>query len=155
MQFGITFNIENLVIPQWIFLFSNTMEIVNEIECVSDCCLNPKRTICQLYNGEKTGYTLIQWWFPLSIRRTSLIGFIYWKLTETSERGFDTLFWFRANQHLLLPLNATCLAGKQQISIWYWAFGLIRGDHQTIWYYKWYISKHLNGHSCSLILRIF
>ena len=29
----------------------------------------------------------------------------------------DTLFWFRANQSLLLPLNAACLAEKQQISI--------------------------------------
>jgi hypothetical protein len=29
----------------------------------------------------------------------------------------DTLFWFRANQSLLLLLNAACLAEKQQIPI--------------------------------------
>ena len=29
----------------------------------------------------------------------------------------DTLFWFRANQSLLLPLNAACLADKQHIPI--------------------------------------
>jgi hypothetical protein len=29
----------------------------------------------------------------------------------------DTLFWFRANQSLLLLLNAACFAEKQQISI--------------------------------------
>ena len=29
----------------------------------------------------------------------------------------DTLFWFRANQFLLLLLNAACLAEKQQIQI--------------------------------------
>jgi hypothetical protein len=29
----------------------------------------------------------------------------------------DTLFWFRANQSLLLHLSAACLAEKQQIPI--------------------------------------
>ena len=38
----------------------------------------------------------------------------------------DTLFWFRANQFLLLLINAACLAKKQQINTNFIVFGLIR-----------------------------
>jgi hypothetical protein len=47
----------------------------------------------------------------------------------------DTLFWFRANQSLLLLLNAACLAEKQQIPIS--VFGLTRPGLEPTIYRIW------------------
>ena len=41
----------------------------------------------------------------------------YYSLRVDMSLYSDTLSWFRANQSLLLLLNAACLAEKQQIPI--------------------------------------
>ena len=50
----------------------------------------------------------------------------------------DTLSWFKANQSLLLLLNAACLAKKQQIPIS--IFGLTRPGLKTMLYYTLQVS---------------
>ena len=52
----------------------------------------------------------------------------------------DTLFWFRANQSLLLLLNAACLAEKQQIPIS--VFGLTQSGLEAPIYRTW--GEHAN-----------
>ena len=52
-----------------------------------------------------------------------------------------TLFWFRANQSLLLLLNVECLVEKQQISI---LQSLVWPDQDLI-YYTW--GEHANHYT--------
>ena len=70
------------------------------------------------------------WWGPLCSRPTDLVFFIvlaHWNNSPRIDMSLhsDILFWFRANQSLLLLLNATCLAEKQLIPILY-SLGLTR-----------------------------
>jgi hypothetical protein len=63
------------------------------------------------------------WWGPICTRPTRLVGFFivlaHWNNSPSIDMSLHwvTLFWFWANQSLLLLLNAACLAEKQQISI--------------------------------------
>ena len=55
----------------------------------------------------------------------------------------DTLFWFRANQSLLLLLNAACLAEKQQIPVS--VFGVTRLGLKPTIYRTW--GEHANHYT--------
>jgi hypothetical protein len=66
-------------------------------------------------------------WNPLSVRVNSLWSYVQLDFYSaiSLKHGIDMslhsdiLSWFRANQSLLLLLNAACLAEKQQIPIFY------------------------------------
>jgi hypothetical protein len=71
---------------------------------------------------------------------------------------WDTLFWFRANQSLLLLLNAACLAEKQYIPIL--VFGLTwpglkptiyctRGEHAN-----YYATDVVSGYGGTVLILI-
>jgi hypothetical protein len=84
--------------------------------------LNVNSSIFQLYHGENKLHLNNEMMFALHETNTLswiFIVFVHW---NNSPRGnmllhSDTLSWFRANQSLLLLLNAACLAEKQQIPI--------------------------------------
>ena len=75
-----------------------------------------------LYHGENKLHS-IRWWCPHCTRPTCLVGFFLVLVHCNKSPWIDmslhyaTLLRFRANQSLLLLLNAACLAEKQQISI--------------------------------------
>jgi hypothetical protein len=46
----------------------------------------------------------------------------------------DTLFWFRANQSLLLLVSAVCLAEKQQMPIYSLWFVALSSNSIFLWY---------------------
>jgi hypothetical protein len=64
----------------------------------------------------------------------------------------DTLFWFRANQSLLLLLNGVCLAEKQQIPIL--VFGLTKpGLEPTIYHTRGEHANHYNTNVVCICVR--
>ena len=86
---------------------------LTDSESVSDCCLMPMQ---QFFNYITARISYFQW----------DDGEVHFVLDQRAELDFfivlahwnsDTLFWFRANQSLLLLLNAASLAEKQQIPI--------------------------------------
>jgi hypothetical protein len=74
----------------------------------------------------RTSYILMRWWFLLCTR-PNMASWIFivlhnvanWNKSSQVDMSLhsETLFWFTANQSLLLLLSAVCLAEKQQISI--------------------------------------
>ena len=56
----------------------------------------------------------MRWWWSFSIRPTHWVGFLWYSSLKRKSTGVsirtETSFWFRANQSLLLLLNAACLA---------------------------------------------
>jgi hypothetical protein len=71
---------------------------------------------------------------------------------------WDTLFWFRGNQSLLLLLNAACLAEKQYIPIF--VFGLTRlGLKPTIYctrgeHANYYATDAVSGYGGTVLIFI-
>jgi hypothetical protein len=84
---------------------------------------NANSAIFQLYHGEnKLIFNEIMMRSALFYSNTLSWIFIvlgYWNNSprEDMSHHSNTLFWFRANQSLLLILNAACLAEKQHIPI--------------------------------------
>jgi hypothetical protein len=92
-------------------------EVVSLFKWKNNCYLMPTQ---QFFSYIKL--FSMRWWGPFCTRPTHLIVFHSASLLkqQSADRHVphsDTLFWFRANQSLLLLLNAVCLAEKQQISI--------------------------------------
>jgi len=71
---------------------------------------NTKWAIMQLYHGENKLHSMKWWWCSFCTRPTHLVGFFivlaHWNNSPLVDNAFhsDTLFWFRANQSLILPL---------------------------------------------------
>jgi len=82
---------------------------------------NANSAIVQLYHGENR--FVMSGWCPLCTRPTRWVGYLllaHWNnsLWVNMSLQSDTLFWFRANQSLLLLPSAACfIAERQQIPI--------------------------------------
>ena len=92
------------------------------------------------YIMERTIYISMRWLLsPLWTRPTLFVEIIivlsHWSnsLQIGMSLHLDTLSWFKANQSLLLLLNAACLAKKQPIPIS--IFGLTRPGLKTMLYH--------------------
>ena len=84
---------------------------------------NANSAIFQLYHGENRLICneMIMRSTLYEINRLSwmFIVLAHWNKSLQVDMSLhsDTLFWFRDNQSLLFPLNAACIADKQQIPI--------------------------------------
>jgi hypothetical protein len=76
-----------------------------------------------LFNANSAIFQLYHVNFQWDDDEVRWVGILYalahWNNSSPGDMSLhpDTLFWFRANQSLLLLLNAACLAEKQQIPI--------------------------------------
>jgi len=76
------------------------------------------------YIMARTCYILKEMMMMSKLYKTNTLSWIFIVLAHWNNSPWvdmslhsDTLFWFRANQSLLLFLSAACLAEKQQIPI--------------------------------------
>jgi hypothetical protein len=88
-------------------------------EWVSDCCLMPIQQFFSHIMASRSYFSMRwSWWSSFC---WIFIVLAHWNNSLRIDMSLhsDTLFWFWANQSLLLLLNAACLAEKQQIPILY------------------------------------
>ena len=100
--------------PEFTVLFSNKVCAAQSFSiwvvlCVSYFVKNDKK-MQKILKGSRRKPPTCHW---------IIIVLVHWNNSarDTMLLHSDTLFWFRANQYLLLLLNAVCLTEKQQIPI--------------------------------------
>ena len=108
-----------LCVDLWeLSLVSNVYEWVREW-----LLFNTSSAIFQLYNGENklifNEMKMTSALYYTNMLSRIFIAIPHWNKSQQRDMSpyLDTLSWFRANQSLLLFLNAACFAEKQQIPI--------------------------------------
>ena len=110
-------------------------------------------TIFPLYNGENK-LIINEMMMKSALYQTNMLSLIFivlahWNNSLRADMSLhsDTLFWFRANQSLLFPLNVVCLAEKQQKPIL--VFGLTRPWLEPTIYHTW--GEHANHYATDVV----
>jgi hypothetical protein len=121
------------VLPPMISCFAANHLKMYDFQWVSDCCLLPTQQFLTIYISMR--WLLSPLWTRPTLFVEIIIVLAHWSnnLQVGMSLRLNTLSWFKANQSLLLLLNAACLAKKQQIPIS--IFGLTRPCLNTMLYY--------------------